>query len=205
MSAPNAGQNMTAQSMPGQGAALPLAGSGNSKKIHTVAIHPGQDDADAAAPQAPAAPAPATASAHGQAARPAAPKPVRGAAAGRQCDRSRSSPRKAAPPPIRRGRAPRSRGRPRRAEPAPSAGGGYSVQVSSQRSEAEAQSAYRELQAKYPTQLGGRTPSVRQVNLGDKGVFYRTLVGPYRLDGPGGAACAPASKPPAARCIVQRN
>ncbi len=34
--------------------------------------------------------------------------------------------------------------------------GSYAVQVSSQRSEAEAQAAFRSLQAKYPNQLGGR-------------------------------------------------
>ena len=41
-------------------------------------------------------------------------------------------------------------------EPAAAAGGGYAVQVTSQRSEAEAQAAFRALQAKYPDQLGGR-------------------------------------------------
>ncbi len=40
------------------------------------------------------------------------------------------------------------------AEAAPSGAGGYAVQVSSQRSEAEAQAAFRSLQAKYPQQLG---------------------------------------------------
>ena len=40
------------------------------------------------------------------------------------------------------------------AEPAPARGGGYAVQVSSQRSEAEAQTAFRSLQAKFPRELG---------------------------------------------------
>ncbi len=50
------------------------------------------------------------------------------------------------------------------------------MQVTSQRSEAEAQSAYRALQAKFPGQLGGHPPVIRRADLGDKGTFYRALV-----------------------------
>ena len=71
-------------------------------------------------------------------------------------------------------------------EPPPSAGGGYAVQVTSQRSEAEAQAEFRALRAKFPTQLGGREPIIRRADLGAKGVYYRALVGPVCLDGPGG-------------------
>ena len=53
------------------------------------------------------------------------------------------------------------------------------MQVSSQRSEAEAQAAFRALQAKYPTQLGSREPIIRRADLGDKGIYYRALVGPF--------------------------
>src|SRR6202043_2915494 len=58
----------------------------------------------------------------------------------------------------------------------PSGGNGYSVQVTSQRSEGEAQTAFRALQAKYPNQLSGRAPIIRRADLAEKGTFYRALV-----------------------------
>ena len=68
---------------------------------------------------------------------------------------------------------------------APSAGGGYLVQVSSQKNEADAQASYRMLQGKYPTVLGSRSASIRRVDLGDKGVYYRAMVGPFGSSGRG--------------------
>ena len=53
------------------------------------------------------------------------------------------------------------------------------VQLSSQKSESEAQTSFRSLQAKFPDELGGRQPIIRRADLGSKGVFYRTLVGPF--------------------------
>jgi cell division septation protein DedD len=190
--------------MAGQGAPMqwqqPAAASSGTKKIHTVAIHPGQSgDADAAT----AAPSPAP---RAVAPRPAAaPKPF--AAAAPQGGNSPLSivPSQGGDTPTRTRTAvarPASSGA--AAEPGPSAGGGYSVQVSSQRSEAEAQSAYRGLQAKYPSQLGGHAPMVRQVNLGDKGVFYRTLVGPYASMDQAAQMCS-RLKAAGGSCIVQRN
>jgi uncharacterized caspase-like protein len=57
--------------------------------------------------------------------------------------------------------------------------GDYAVQVSSQRSEADAQSAFRSLQTQFPTQLGGRKAIVRRADLGTKGVYFRALIGPF--------------------------
>ncbi len=75
---------------------------------------------------------------------------------------------------------------PRQAPPAPTqlaaaapAGGGYLVQVSSQRSEAEAQTALRGLQSKFPNVVGGQPATVRRADLGDRGTFYRAMLGPY--------------------------
>jgi hypothetical protein len=87
---------------------------------------------------------------------------------------------------------------------APSAGGGYSVQVTSQRSEADAQSAFRALSAKYPAQLGNQQPIVRRADLGDKGVFYRALVGPYASMEQAAGLCS-SLKAAGGSCIVQRN
>ena len=35
------------------------------------------------------------------------------------------------------------------------------------------------LWAKFPNQLGGREPIVRRTDLGAKGIYYRTMVGPF--------------------------
>jgi cell division septation protein DedD len=89
-------------------------------------------------------------------------------------------------------------------EPAASAGGGYAVQVSSQRSEAEAQSAYRALAAKYPDQLGGHAPIVRRADLGSKGIYYRALVGPFASMEQAAGICS-SLKAAGGSCIVQKN
>ena len=81
-------------------------------------------------------------------------------------------PMRVAPPPARVAAAPVQ------APPAAS-GGGYAVQVSSQRSEAEAESAYRGIQSKYSGVLSGQPHQVRRADLGAKGVYYRAVVGPF--------------------------
>lgn len=96
--------------------------------------------------------------------------------------------------------------------PAPSAaaasgnagGAGSYVQVSSQRSEAEAQAAFRSLQAKYPNQLGGRQPLIHRVDLGAKGTYYRTMVGPFANASEAGELCS-SLKAAGGQCLIQRN
>ncbi len=82
--------------------------------------------------------------------------------------------------------------------------GGYAVQVTSQRSEGEAQAAFRELRAKYPNQLGGREPIIRRADLGDKGTYYRALVGPFASAEEAAGLCS-GLKAAGGACIVQRN
>ena len=53
------------------------------------------------------------------------------------------------------------------------------VQVSAARSEAEAQAALRSVQSKYASVLAGQPTSVRKVDLGDRGTFYRAHIGPF--------------------------
>jgi hypothetical protein len=84
------------------------------------------------------------------------------------------------------------------------AGSGYEVQVSSQRSEADAQSAYRALQAKFPQQLGSRHAVFRRADLGDKGVYYRALVGPFASSDQASAFCS-SLKAAGGTCFTQRN
>ena len=62
------------------------------------------------------------------------------------------------------------------------------MQVSSQRSEADAESAYRGIQAKYPSVLGSQPHTVRRADLGAKGVYYRAMVGPFATPRRGGPA-----------------
>jgi hypothetical protein len=77
------------------------------------------------------------------------------------------------------------------------------VQVSSQRSEAEAQAAFRSLQGKFPSQLGGKQVVIRQADLGAKGVYFRALV-------PAGSSAEAAElcsnlKSAGGSCLIQRN
>ena len=67
--------------------------------------------------------------------------------------------------------------RPAPAKTAPAAGG-WIVQLSAQKSEAEAQTSFRSAQAKYPA-LAGQEPLIRKKDYGEKGVFYATQVGPF--------------------------
>jgi hypothetical protein len=83
-------------------------------------------------------------------------------------------------------------------------GGGYAVQVSSQRSEEEAQSSFRDLQAKYPDLLGGRTPIIRRADLGAKGIFFRAMVGPFASADQATELCSNL-KAAGGNCLVQKN
>ena len=87
---------------------------------------------------------------------------------------------------------------------APSGGGGYLVQVSSQKNEADAQASFRMMQGKYPSVLGSRSASVRRVDLGDKGVFYRAMVGPFGSSGEAAQLCE-SLKTAGGQCVIQRN
>jgi hypothetical protein len=83
------------------------------------------------------------------------------------------------------------------------AAGSY-VQISSQRSEADAQAAFRGLQAKFPTQLGGRHASVHKVDLGAKGTYYRAMVGPFANANEAAELCS-SLKAAGGQCLIQRN
>ena len=90
------------------------------------------------------------------------------------------------------------------AAPAAVSGGGYAVQVSAQRSEEEAQAAFRSLQGKFPSQLGNRQPLIKRVDLGEKGIFFRALVGPFGDSAQASQMCA-SLKSAGGSCLVQKN
>jgi hypothetical protein len=82
--------------------------------------------------------------------------------------------------------------------------GSYLVQVSSQRNEAEAQASYRTLQGKFPGVLGSRAPVIKRADLGDKGVYYRAMVGPFGSPDEASQFCG-SLKSAGGQCVVQRN
>jgi len=90
------------------------------------------------------------------------------------------------------------------AVPSEGPSGGYAVQLSSQRSETEAQASYRALQAKFPDQLSGRSAMVKRVDLGSKGIYYRALVGPFTSSDDATQFCSEL-KAAGGQCFIQRN
>jgi len=93
---------------------------------------------------------------------------------------------------------------PTQTAPPPAAAGGYVVQVSSQKSEADAHASFRALQGKFPTVLGSRSPLIKRADLGDKGVYYRAMVGPFGSSDEASQFCGNL-KTAGGQCVVQRN
>ncbi|OCK56909.1 SPOR domain-containing protein [Bradyrhizobium sp. LMTR 3] len=89
-------------------------------------------------------------------------------------------------------------------QPAAPAGGGYLVQVSSQKNEADAQASYRALQSKFPSVLGPHSSLVKRVDLGEKGVYYRAFAGPFGSSEEAAQVCS-SLKSAGGQCFVQRN
>ena len=101
-------------------------------------------------------------------------------------------------------RRPCARQQPAAAAAPTSGSGGYMVQISSQRSEADAQASYRAMQSKFPNVLGSRSASIRRADLGEKGIYYRALVGPFAAAEDAGQLCN-SLKSAGGQCVVQRN
>lgn len=216
---PNGAAAVPAQAAPQS--APPAQGSSEPKRIHTVVIRSDQSGAPDAAPvasqpqQAAPAASPPPAAAARTVARPAAAPPKQTAAAsapppgpnaplsivpGGQHETAAPTPPRATAEPM----AVASAGPVNGVAAASSSGGGYAVQVTSQRSEAEAQAAFRELRAKFPNQLGGREPIIRRADLGAKGTYYRALVGPFASMEEAAGMCS-GLKAAGGKCLVQRN
>jgi len=203
------------------------------KKVHTIAIRPdGTEIASAtpavATPQPPpplAAPAPQRPQAaeqqpppqRQQAARPEppAPQPQRAPAPAPSGNAplslspdAQQQPASAPHRPVRTAAVAQptqvaSQARATQASAPSSGGGGYAVQVSSQRSEADAQAAFHNLQSKFPGQLGGKQPMIHRVDLGAKGIYFRAMVGPYGSSEEASQMCS-SLKAAGGQCIVQK-
>jgi hypothetical protein len=112
---------------------------------------------------------------------------------------ARAAPARAAAPPTRTAAVESAETAPAQAPPS----GSYAVQVSSQRSEAEAQAAFRSLQGKYPGQLGGKQVIIHRADLGDKGIYFRALV-PAGSSSEAAELCS-SLKSAGGSCLIQRN
>jgi hypothetical protein len=82
--------------------------------------------------------------------------------------------------------------------------GSYTVQISSQKTDAEAQASIRALQAKYPHLLNSKPPHVSRADLGAKGVFYRAVVGPFASASEANSLCN-GLKAAGGQCVIQKN
>lgn len=186
--------------------------SAEPKKIRTVTIRPDQTGNAAPASRPAAAPAPAPARAAASApATTAATSPATGGNAplslSPQVASAESSARAAfpTPPPAQRAAPAPAPARVAAVPPAAEvAAGSYTVQISSQRSENEAQSSFRSLQAKFPSILGDRQPIIRRADLGDKGIYFRAMVGPFSSADQATQFCG-SLKSAGGQCVVQRN
>jgi len=184
----------------GSGAATPPPQTGSAapttepKKVRTVTIRPDTGD-----------PSGRPVGSIGDVARAAAPPSTRGTGPISLDPRAeppaqRPQPPAAAAPPTRIATAPTN------VTPAPAhSGSGYVVQISSQKSEAEAQASIKVLQAKYPHLLNGNPPRVTRADLGAKGgVVYRAVVGPFASVTEANSFCS-GLKAAGGQCFVPRN
>jgi SPOR domain len=194
----------TAPAAPSAGSASGTFANGEAHKIRTFAVRGEQADAGVPAaapppppaakpaPRAAAAPAPAqrTASAANASANAPLSLSPQGSPASAATNDSQARVAAVAP-----------------AQAAPGAGassGGYLVQVSSQRSEADAQASYKALQGKFPSVLGSHAPVIKRADLGEKGVYYRAMVGPFGSPDEASQLCG-SLKAAGGQCVVQRN
>jgi hypothetical protein len=201
------------------GAAAAGAGSNEPKKVRTVTIRP--DGADLSGkPVGGIGPAGGSqSSAASASARPApgAKPATRGSPLSLEPQNAPASdpdPFPAAPAPRARATAPVPPPAPAAAPapaptrlasvPATGGSGGYMVQLSSQRSETEAQASFRSLQAKFPDELGSRQAVVRRADLGAKGIYYRAMVGPFGSSGEADQFCS-GLKAAGGQCLIQKN
>jgi hypothetical protein len=95
-----------------------------------------------------------------------------------------------------------STGAPRVASPSNPGADSYVVQISRQRSKADAEASVRNLRAKF--ELGDHKAMVRRDDLGPNGVYYRALVGPFGSADDADRFCS-SLKAAGGQCIVQKD
>ena len=195
------GNPPSAASLAPGSSALASAGNGTlpsnePRKIRTFSVR--GDQADGAATPVTSAPAPAAKPAAPAARTAATPPPAAPRSPPSAANASANAPISLAP----QGAAPATS--PVQTAPSGAGSGGYLVQVSSQKNEADAQASFRALQGKFPTVLGSRAPLIKRADLGDKGVYYRAMVGPFGSPDEASQFCG-SLKTAGGQCVVQRN
>ncbi|MBR1156769.1 SPOR domain-containing protein [Bradyrhizobium sp. JYMT SZCCT0428] len=168
------------------------------RKIKTLAVKGDADNGGVPAGVASAKPAPAARTAAPAPAPAAAPRNPSSANASANGPLALTPQGGAAPDPV-----PTRVASTNPAQAAPS-GVGYLVQVSSQKNEADALASYRALQGKYPSVLGTRSASIRRADLGEKGVVYRSMVGPFGSQEEAAQLCGNL-KTAGGQCVILRN
>jgi cell division septation protein DedD len=73
---------------------------------------------------------------------------------------------------------------------APATGGAYVLQIGAYKSEAEADAAWKTYSSKHAGTLSGRAKDVKQVDLGEKGTWYRLRVGSFADKAAAAALCS---------------
>jgi hypothetical protein len=82
---------------------------------------------------------------------------------------------------------------------------GLMVHLFSMMSEAQAVTAFRSLQAKFPDQLADKSPRIRRADLGSKwGIVYRVMIGPFETAQEASQFCA-SYKAAGGQCMVRSN
>ena len=170
-----------------------LTGGEVTRKIRTLSIRPGEPDPAAAAPAAPARAQP-------PAQRASTTAPASTASTGAPSANAPVSLSPQAQPPA----APADRQKVAAISPAAVTGGGAYVQVSSQKSEADAKASFKSIQGKYASILGSRTASIHKAEIAGKGTFYRAMVGPFGTNEEAAAFCGNL-KTAGGQCVVQRR
>jgi cell division septation protein DedD len=199
-------------------AASPPPGPGEAKKVRTVVIKPDQPSADpfaqssprvasntAAFPTGTAPPMTRSVNARTAPAQPVAPMDSAGDA---PLSLSPQSPPAETPPTHPKFASVSSRPPPaastNASSPAAVAGGGFVVQLAAQKTEEDAQSTFRAMQAKFASQLSGRQPIIRRKDLAEKGIFYGVQVGPFASREDAVALCE-SLKSAGGACMIQKN
>ena len=85
-----------------------------------------------------------------------------------------------------------------------SGAGGYTVQVTSQRTPDQAQASYRNIQAQLSSVLAGYEPDIKEADLGARGVYYRVRVGSF-ADQAGAINFCNQIKAAGGDCLVARR
>jgi SPOR domain len=212
---PNGGSQLPSGVVPGAPPATTSAAAGTfsnnePRQVRTFSVRGDQATAGTPAAAPPPAPAPAPAGAKpsraaaATSARPSTTNPNAANANG-PLSLAPQAETPAAPEPVRVAATNPAQVVPAAPAPAPSgATSGYLVQVSSQRSEADAQASYKSLQSKYPSVLGSHAPLIKRADLGEKGTVYRAMVGPFGSNEEASQFCS-SLKSAGGQCYIQRN